>query len=62
MGCLPNVFFGCFSNHSSKIVCEEQVVKCDKIAQKRGDSKVVKRSSAPIPVSYFPIGARFSRL
>ncbi|KAK9267404.1 hypothetical protein L1049_009829 [Liquidambar formosana] len=59
-------FFSCFSD-SSRVACEEDGGYAQsRAAVARGideaKSKNKSRRSPPIPVTYFPIGTRFSRL
>lgn len=52
--------FSCFSNSKHQVVCEDQASHV-KDKGKRKEPQI-KRSSAPIPMSYFPSGSSFSRL
>ncbi|KMT04156.1 hypothetical protein BVRB_8g186050 [Beta vulgaris subsp. vulgaris] len=52
--------FSCFSSNSRhQVACEEA---SHRKKEPKKESKVIKKSSAPIPMSYFPSGATFSRL
>uniref|UniRef100_A0A2P2N3D3 Uncharacterized protein n=1 Tax=Rhizophora mucronata TaxID=61149 RepID=A0A2P2N3D3_RHIMU len=64
MALLAN-FFGCFSN-SSKVGCEgDQKSRGNKPKNEQSSGKLKKNMSKnrpPVPVTYFPVGARFSYL
>ncbi|CAO2842529.1 unnamed protein product [Amaranthus hypochondriacus] len=62
---MPSLFnlFSCFPV-LNQVGCEQDQpnhIKVDE-SSSPSNSKEIKRSSAPIVVSYFPVGARFSRL
>ncbi|KAK4372201.1 hypothetical protein RND71_007585 [Anisodus tanguticus] len=64
MAFFPGVL-SCFSSSvpsSSSRVCDDAVNNKSKSSDKLGAKSKKKSSSAPIPVSYFPINSQFSRL
>ncbi|KAB1221806.1 hypothetical protein CJ030_MR2G025890 [Morella rubra] len=61
-------FFSCFSDSTNKIACEGEDSAHSKRMNEAQDVKEAKsknkskRKPPPIPVSYFPVGTRFSQI